>query len=213
MQELSDLPELDQRRRYGEIQNALDKAIFKYFGLNESEQALVRETVDILMPSIRPRSFKSLDTPAQATAHLEDFRTYGDALAASLTTWRERTGGGGRFHVAVVASDPARQGPSGIVRVSYAKETTAPATASAQLNDDLVLTTLAQLRAAGLMAISSGDAIQLIPDAHVWIDGSLYLVRPLSRRSWTVRQALRDAEHIVRSVQSRLSPAIRPEVA
>lgn len=213
MQELSGLPELNQRRRYGEIQNALDKAVFKYFGLNESEQALVRETVDILMPSIRPRSFKSLDTPAQATAHLEDFRTYGNALAASLTTWRERTGGGGRFHVAVVASDPAREGPSGIVRVSYANEVTAPATASAELNDDLVLTTLTQLRAAGLMAISSGDALQLIPDAHVWIDGSLYLVRPLSRRSWTVRQALRDAEHIVRSVQSWLSPVIRSEVA
>jgi hypothetical protein len=97
--------------------------------------------------------------------------------------------------------------------VSYAKETTAPATSSAQLNDDLVITTLAQLRAAGLMAISSGDALQLVPDAHVWIDGSLYLVRPLSRRSWTVRQALRDAEHIVISVQSRLSPVIRSEVA
>lgn len=97
--------------------------------------------------------------------------------------------------------------------MSYADEITAPATASAQLNDDLVITTLAQLRAAGLMAISSGDALQLIPDAHVWIDGSLYLVRPLSRRSWTVRQALRDAEHIVRSVRSRLSPVIRPEVA
>ncbi|HZR73461.1 N-6 DNA methylase [Bradyrhizobium sp.] len=213
MQELTDLPELDQRRRYAEIQDALDKAVFKYFGLVESEQALVRETVDILMPSIRPRSFKSLDTPAQATAGLKDFQTYSDALAASLTNWRERTGGGGRFHVAVVASDPVREGPSGIVRVSYTSEVTASAVASAELNDDLVLATLTRLRGAGLSAIPTGDALQLIPDAHVWIDGALYLVRPLARRSWTVRQALRDAEHIVRSVQSRESPRIRPEVA
>jgi hypothetical protein len=213
IQELTRLPELNQRRRYGEMQDAIDKAVFKYFGLIKSEQALVRETVDVLMPSIRPRSFKSLDTPAQATANLRNFRTYSDALAESLTTWRERTGGGGQFHVAVVASDPAREGPSGIVRVSYTSEVTAPAVSSAELNDDLVLATLAQLREAGLSAIPSGDALQLIPDAHIWIEGALYLVRPLSRRSWTVRQALRDAEHIVRSVQSRQSAAIRPEVA
>jgi hypothetical protein len=189
------------------------RKFFKYFGLSESERVLVNETVDILMPSIQPRSFKSLDTPAQAAARQADFQLYSEALAASLTKWRERTGGGGRFDVRVVASDPLREGPAGIVRNSYTNEVTAPAIASAELNDDLVLATLTQLRAAGLTAIASGDALQLVPDAHVWTNGSLYLVRALSRRSWTVRQALRDAERIVRSVQGRPQPFSRPEVA
>jgi hypothetical protein len=191
----------------------LDDEIFKYFGLSESERALVNETVDVLMPSIRPRSFKSLDTPAQTAGRPTDFQLYTEALAAALTRWRERTGGGGRFNVNVVASDPRREGPAGIVRISYANEVTAPAIASAELNDDLVLTTLTKLRAAGLMAIASGDALQLVPDAYIWTDGSLYLVRPLSRRSWTTRQALRDAERIVHFVQGRPQPANSSEAA
>jgi hypothetical protein len=43
----------------------------------------------------------------------------------------------------------------------------------------------------------------LVPDALLWVNGALYLVRPLTRRSWTVRQAMRDAERIVRDVQAR----------
>jgi hypothetical protein len=75
-----------------------------------------------------------------------------------------------------------------------------------EVNDDLVLETLAQLRLSGLRAIPIGDSFSLIPDAHIWIDRSLYMVRPLTQRSWTVRQALRDAEHIVRTVQARAAP-------
>jgi hypothetical protein len=200
------LPELEQGGRYVELRPDLDQAVVTYFGLTSEEQTLVRETVKILMPSIRPRSFKSLDTPAQHAAEPENFNVYGRALAESLTSWRFRTHGKGRFRVDVVASNPERAGPSGIVRVSYAEEPTDAPVVNTTVNDDLVVETLVQLRNVGLRAIPSGDSLTLIPDAHVWIDGSLYLVRPLTQRSWTVRQALRDAEHIVRTVQSRLAP-------
>lgn len=115
--------------------------------------------------------------------------------------------------MSVVASDPARAGPSGIVRISYVEQPTGAPKTATEVSDDLVLTTLAQLRSAGLRAIPSGEALTLVPDAHLWIDGSLYLVRPLTRRSWTVRQALRDAEHIVRTVQTRAAAAKPAEVA
>lgn len=195
--------ELLQLARYQSVRDELDAAVFAYFGLTDEEQTLVTETVEVLMPSIRPRSFKSLDTPAQRTADAQDFRIYANALATALTAWRDRTGGRGRFNVDVVANDPARAGPSGIVKVCYAeKGRTAPGAAAA-VNDELVIETLSALRKSGLRTIPSGDYLTLVPDAHLWIDGSLYLVRPLTQRSWTVRQALRDAEHIVRTVQSR----------
>ena len=76
------------------------------------------------------------------------------------------------------------------------------------------LTTLAELRRAGLRAIPSGEALTLVPDAHLWIDGSLYIIRPRSPGgSWTIRQALRDAEHIVRTVQARAASEKPAEVA
>jgi hypothetical protein len=195
--------ELLQLADYQSLRAELDKAVFSYFGLTNEEQTLVTETVEVLMPSIRPRSFKSLDTPAQRTAGPQNFQIYADALVSALTTWRDRTGGHGRFDVSVVTSDPARAGPSGIVKVSYALVGGAPSRAAAVINDKLVIETLASLRRFGLRTIPSGEHLTLLPDAHLWIDGSLYLARPLALRSWTVRQALRDAEHIVRTVQSR----------
>lgn len=213
MTELAMLDELEQAPRYGSLRAALDEAIFRYFGLTLEERTLVTETVEIFMPSIRPRSFRSLDTPAQHAADPEDFETYADALARSLTSWRTRTHGRGRFEVSVVANDPVRAGPSGIVRISYVDHPTGPPKVATKVSDDLVLTTLEQLRNAGLRAIPSGEAVTLVPDAHLWIDGSLYLVRPLTQRSWTIRQALRDAEHIVRTVQARAAIAKPAEVA
>ncbi|WP_347311466.1 hypothetical protein [Defluviimonas sp. SAOS-178_SWC] len=51
----------------------MDDAIFAYFGLSQDERTLVLETVNVLMPSIHPRSFKSLGTPAQHLVKAEDF--------------------------------------------------------------------------------------------------------------------------------------------
>ncbi|OIQ93622.1 type IIS restriction enzyme Eco57I [mine drainage metagenome] len=200
---LSAKDELLQLSHYESIRADLDLAVFSYFGLTEEEQTLVIETVEVLMPSIRPRSFKSLDTPAQRTASEKDFGIYAHALADALTAWRDRTGGRGRFIVDVVANDPSRAGPSGIVKVSYADVAQTAPGVVAGIDDELVIETLVALRKLGLRTIPSGDYLTLVPDAHLWIDGSLYLVRPLTQRSWTVRQALRDAEHIVQTVQSR----------
>lgn len=213
MEALKKLPELEQPRRYQEIKDQLDLAVFAYFGLTAEESALVRETVDVLMPSIRPRSFKSLDTPAQNRAKKDDFQAYAKFLGEALTSWRKRTRGRGRFDVRVILTTLNRAGPFGIVRIAYAESPTTGPKIDTTIDDELVLTTLGSLRAAGLRTIPAGDALSLIPDAHLWIDGALYLVRPLSRRSWTVRQALRDAEHIVRSVQKRSGKPQPREVA
>lgn len=66
MTELAELPDLEQAPHYDKYKDHLDDLIFDYFNLSQHERNLVRETVNLLMPSIRPRSFRSLDTPAQA---------------------------------------------------------------------------------------------------------------------------------------------------
>jgi N-6 DNA Methylase len=211
--QLRALPELDQVRRYADLRETFDQHVFRYFGLTAEEEALVRETVEVFMPSIRPRSFKSLDTPAQQSADRDDIESYTAALAASLTEWRDRTGGRGKFNVAVTASNPGQAGPLGIVRIDYVNTQTEPASVETKVDDALVFATLSTLRGAGLAVIPVGNALQLVPDVHIWIDGALYLVRQLARRNWTVRQARRDSEHIVRSVQDGLAPTYYPEVA
>ncbi|BDT57041.1 hypothetical protein MasN3_05350 [Massilia varians] len=201
MAQISDLAEWEQKRCYEELRSTLDQAVFDYFGLSSEEQALVSESVDVLMPSIRPRSFKSLDTPAQRSASPANVERYATALAESLTSWRKRTGGEGRFSVNVTVSDPNRAGPSGIVRIKFAPQPTSSPEIETEVDSELVLETLALLRDAGFRAIPSGNYLTLVPDIHLWMEGALYLVRPLALRSWTIRQALRDAEHVVRTVQ------------
>ena len=199
---IAGLPAADQPARYQEVRGELNRLVYAYFGLTRDEQALAEETVDILMPSIRPASLRALDTPAQKNAALKDYRAYARTLGASLTRWRTKLRGEGSFRVTVRGSEPRRDGPSGVVRVDYTRDATADPEIKTLVDDDRVLQILESLRAAGLRRIRSGDSLNLVPDTHIWFDGSLYLVRPATKRSWTVRQALRDAEHIVRLVQS-----------
>ena len=202
MDKIAASPYPSQAERYKELRQELDLLVYTYFGLTRHERALVQETVDVLMPSIRPRRLGNLDTRAQQNAGLRDYKAYARALGTSLTRWRTRMGGTGRFRITVKCTEPSRDGPSGVVRVDHIRHETADAEIDTGIDDHVVFETLELLRAAGLRRIRSGTSLSLVPDAHIWLEGSLYLARPATKRSWTVRQALRDSEHIVRLVQS-----------
>ena len=168
-----------------------------------AERDLVHETTTVLLPSIRPASLGALrDTRAQQTARLNDYRAYAKSLVRALTLWRTRANGRGSFSVTVNGSSTVRLAPFGIVRVDYSHTDTRDPENHAHIDDDIVHQTLEQLHDAGLHRIQSGPSLSLVPDTHLWLNESLYLVRPATKRSWTIRQALRDAEHIVRIVQS-----------
>lgn len=200
--ELERQPELMQSHRYRQLQDELDEDIFDYFGLQQDERALVRETVQLLMPSIRPRSFKSLDTPAQKTASKDDVATYAQSLGSALTTWRKRMGGKGGFKVSVVANDPHRVAPTGVVKIHYSSERTTAASVATAIDDAAVRVTLTALHQMGLSTVAPVPTLQLVPDIQIWTNDAFYLARPLNRRSWTIRTALRDAEGLVRAVQA-----------
>lgn len=213
MSEISELPDLEQSRHYETLRDEFDDDVFDYFDLSGEERELVSETVELLMPSILPRSYASLNTLLQRPAGINDVRYYGRALAHALTSWREKTNGKGRFEVRIVANAPHRVGSVGIVRIEYNDKRTMPARTSTRTNDNAVLATLDGLRKLGLTVVPSGNAIRLVPDTFFWTPQALYLVRPLIRHSWTVRQAMRDAERIVRDVHVRQHSNLRPEVA
>ncbi|ODS64607.1 MAG: DNA methylase [Arenimonas sp. SCN 70-307] len=194
-----------QSMRFQEERGALDELVFDYFGLSPTERTLVRESVALLMPSIRPRSHKALFTPIQHRASVETLDYYAKALGDTLTMWRERMGGVGHFAVAVVATDPGRTGGVGVVRVQYLSEGTSPADVSCSVDDALVQETLQALRRHALDVVQRPYGLSLIPDQMLWTPRGLYLVRPLTRGGWLLRTALRDAERIVRQVQRRAS--------
>ena len=200
MDDLAELPSHQQPGRFKELRRELDQLVYEYFGLTGEEQALIEETVALLMPSVRPRSLTGLNTLAQRIVDFEGYNIYASALGEALTLWRMRMNGDGRFRVTVTGSQPTREGPLGVVRIDREGGDGAPV-CKVLVDDSVVLQTLAMLQSSGLRRIWSGPALSLVPDTHVWIDGSLYLVRPAAKRNWTIRQARRDAEHVVRIVQ------------
>ena len=164
------LPPVQQERHYAELRPLLDCAVYTYFGLTVEEQAFIRETVDIMLPSIRPRALSNIDTPVQKIANHDDLRTYANTLGKSLTTWRNRTDGKGYFQIKVVASHPAREGPSGVVYITYIDTPTSEPSVDTTVNDGLVLEMLENLRQSGLSTIPSDTILALVPDIHAWID-------------------------------------------
>jgi hypothetical protein len=193
--------EWQQAAAYANMKADIDEHVFDYFDIAPQERALICETVNILMPSIRPRGYVGLNTPIQRIAGADDVEEYAQALSHELTNWRRRTQGKGQFDVRVVASDPSRPGGSGVVHILFNHETTAEGQSSSRSDSNAVLETFAELRRQGLAVVPAGRTLWLVPDTFIWADGTIFIVRSLVRRNWTIRQALRDAEHIVRHVQ------------
>ena len=202
MQELRSLGREDRAARFNALRPAIDALVFDYFGLTAQERQLVQETVEVLLPSVRPRAFGSLDTPAQRRARPEHLDRYATALARELDAWRDALGGRGRFEVSVRAMDARGSGPVGAVRIALAPDAQGPAQASVKIEDAAVEATLRTLREQAVLPQTAADLLQLSPDTLIWTPDALYLVRPLVRRAWMVRTATQDAERIVRDVQA-----------
>ena len=187
-------------QRYRTLRETIDESVFSYFQVTTVDRRLVQETVKRVMPAIRPRSQKRLDTLWQRSVVAEDLHTYARELGRALDEWRARTSGTGRFDVSLWANDSQRPGALGIVRIGYAAERLGEPIARVHVDDDLVIQVLEELGRHGLAAIPTGG-MRYHPDTHIWLEGRVYVVRYLMQRSWTLRQALRDAERIFRDVR------------
>lgn len=213
MRQLRALGRTERKDQYQELRPAIDELVFDYFKLTSRERRLVEEAVAVLLPSVRPRSFKSLDTPAQRRARAGDLRRYATTLAAALDEWRDALGGKGHFEVNVCAAPPARTGALGAVRVSVSPGRAQAAQAEVRIEDAAVAGALKELREQAMSPQTVADVLQLSPDTLIWTAKSVYLVRPLARRAWMERAALRDAERIVREVHASAEPPATKAVA
>ena len=200
--ELRSLPLPERLQHYNASSDDIDEIVFAYFQVSSIDRQLVRETVQRVIPSIRPRSQARLDTVLQQSASPADFRTYAEELGRALDVWRARSSGTGRFHVEIVASDGRRAGPLGVVRIDYAADERGAPSTRVHIDDGVVMDVLSELRQHGLVPLRNSGLV-LFPDAHVWLNGSVYIVRYFTQRNWTIRQALRDAEHIFRDVRHK----------
>jgi hypothetical protein len=178
-----------------------DELIYDYFRLDAVERAIVRESVVELLPAVRPRSYRKLLTRPQERSDLDQVDLYAGQLEAELESWRQHLGGNGKVRVRAVVTSLDRAGPWGIVKIVLQEGAEAVSSNRIEQGDEAVKLVLDQLRANKLLPMEMSGEWYFLPDAIIWGSREIYLIRPMKRRFWLRRTAIRDAQRIVESVQ------------
>lgn len=178
------------------IRDELNELVFDYFGLTKSERALIKEAVSDLVPSVRPRGYASIYTRIQQRTDKSQVTAYVNALKSELNDWQRQLGGEGEIFVQATVMDFRQAGPFGIVRVSLDTKADSDR-AKVVCDDNAVNALLVQLRLLNLLPMRITEELYFAADTMIWSENSLYLIRPLIRRHWLRRTAIRDARRIV----------------
>jgi hypothetical protein len=184
------------------IRDELNALVFDYFGLTDTERLLVQEAVRELVPSVRPRGYASMFTRIQHRAELEHMASYVDALELELHDWQRELDGTGALSVRAVTMDLRHAGPLGVVRVELQAKIDS---ATIVQDDKAVGKILEELRTKHLLPLDITEDLYFAPDTIIWSERAIYLIRPMIRRFWLRRTAVRDARRIVTGLHAKSS--------
>lgn len=184
---------LERKSMWERLKPGLDRQVEAYFGLEGLTGEMVRESVDVLRPLVRPYGMSGVFKNARHRTNDGAARRYAHALRTELEAWRDAVGGEGAFDVEVQLTTLNRAGAFGIVRVTVGEARAADADRS----NAAVRASVQQLHRAGLLNVSLLDRVYLAADTIIVHGNSVYLIKPQTERLWLQRQARRDAERIV----------------
>ena len=161
----------------------LDRLTYKYFCLSNDEITLVDDTVNNIIPAIQPSqgSFPDLWKPADR----KDREDYATTLVRSMAQWFDRDS-------AIQILLEARSSDLAVLRLILEGGRTT--TSYVEKNDRSVGEVLTDLFTHIHQPLPGN--FRLMPDFRLFIDNSLYLVKPVQRRFWLRSTALADADAI-----------------
>ena len=168
----------------------LNQLVYQYYGFIEAEITIIEDTIRYILPSIQPRAKKT--PPLWEKAGRNHFQEYVTTLTATLTDWLKPS----NYLSATLISDHPD-----LAVVSLKIQTTPP-------KQSFIITETAQAFKAALARINSRLKLQispnfhLIPDLRIFIDDTLYLIKPKALRYWIKSAALNDADAVIADLQS-----------
>ncbi|GLT22124.1 type I endonuclease-methyltransferase fusion protein [Zoogloea oryzae] len=163
-----------------DVLDAIDHLVFEYYGFDDSDVAIVEDTVHSIIPAMQPRrnaGLQSIWAPASSRQRSD----YAAMLCSALSP---------HFRVPVSASLTAHSTDVAVLKLTIGDEFT-PYTEDlpGEFNDFLGSITVK-------LPIDLPGNVQLIPDLRLVIDRDMYLVKPTALRHWLRSTALADAEQI-----------------
>jgi hypothetical protein len=186
-----------QNRNWLETRSQIDDLVFDYFGLNENERQVVRDTCQYFIPSRQPASFTSLHRPLHQNPLPQELQNYTRILRKELEVWRDRLSGKGEFQVQLIEPDANPSNSHGVIRISLERDTKPARTFLHVFN-----TLMDKLKAGEFYPTAGNDAVTVASDFLIYQKPDYYLVKPMMKRLWLSNAAVHDAYRIVKTVRS-----------
>jgi len=163
----------------------VEPLIEEYFGILESERALIQDTVTITTPSIQP-NFSRMPVPSISDVTEGQCKLYIERICGTLNGWAKRDAVSGF----TIASPELGVAAAVLVRDGEIKE-------YPKENTNQLLATLERLRGIG---VAADQPIALPRDIMVFDQSRLYLVKSIAHRFWTETAALNDADMVANTI-------------
>lgn len=168
---------------------SIEPLVAEYFDLLPVERAIVEDTIQVIIPSVRPgRANPIIPTITPSTQNQQD--RYVKRLRDTLNGWAKN--GSVSVQGRAISSAALGIGVAVLERNRNGERATAPL-------DNLgnLLAALDHLREITSQRLNT---LQLIRGAKVFDGDSLYLVKPIGQRFWTETAALNDADEIAGTI-------------
>jgi hypothetical protein len=167
----------------------IEPLIAEYFELQPSEADLLRNTVEVTIPSIQP-SVGGMPVPTVKPSQSDQQQAYVDRVCRTLNSWAGRS----RYCVRGTAASSITLG-IGIAK--FDKILKSDGQQPLEKIDPHLLETFDRLRAA---LPASQRTIDPIRELMVFDNNQLYLVKPVEQRHWTQTAALNDADEVAGTI-------------
>jgi hypothetical protein len=177
--------------RKGLIRSASEKIeplVGEYFDVTPGEMLLVRDTIRVVIPSVRPTR-KRLAVPTIVETDDKQRNGYTARLCETLNGWTKRGG-------FVVQGNQAGSSKLGVGVAVIERSLRAEGKVPPEAPGDL-LATMDRLRAGVTRKL---NAFELARGVKAFDGERLYVVKPIARRFWTDTAALNDADEIAGSI-------------
>jgi hypothetical protein len=163
---------------------AIEPLVNEYFDVQPSEQLLIDDTINIIVPSVQPTRSR-ISVPTMTPATDKALEIYKERLCATLAQWSRAS--------ADIAGRMVRSEKLGIAMAIIDRTNRR---LSVHMNDVDDIDVLAAVDALQKSFPSTKKSMDFVRGLKIFHGSSLYIVKPDTMRHWTQSCALNDADEI-----------------
>lgn len=174
-----------------QAQSRAESLVAEYFDIDLIDSKLIADTVDIVIPSVRPTRAR-IDVPSLRPSRPDEFAGYLDLLCGTLNSWANAN--------YRVQGKAVTEGNLGVAMAVLQKTRNGE---EADRLDGATRDVLAALHRLQQGAAKGCGTFELVRGVKAFDGDLLYVIKPIGRRFWSATAALNDADDIAGTILMR----------